>query len=120
MAYPLADVFLRTEDMIFMRDQMVLFIYTMAAFLPVFSLVYVGSSLMQSLEKAGQAMINTLIRNIAITIGYALVALVIGGGLFEIGLALIVVEVLGGIAMVIHGKIVLEKTAARLSSDSPA
>ena len=120
LAYPLADVFLRTEDMIFMRDQMVVFVYTMAAFLPVFSLVYVGSSLMQSLEKAGQAMINTLIRNIAITIGYAIVALVIGGGLFEIGLALIVVEVLGGIAMIIHGKIVLEKTAARLSSEGPA
>jgi putative MATE family efflux protein len=107
----LASVFLRTEDMMFMHDDMVTFTYAMAMFMPMFSMVFVGSSLMQSLEKAGQAMLNTLARNIAVTIAYAIVALVFDNGLTGIGIALIIVEGLGGIAMLVHGKIVLEKKA---------
>ncbi|MBE6528568.1 MAG: MATE family efflux transporter [Thermoplasmata archaeon] len=119
MAYPLADIFLRTDDMAYMHRPMIEFTYTMAFFMPFFSLVYVGSSLMQSIEKAGQAMFNTLFRNILVTIAYALVAYVFFGGLAGIGVSLIFVEGLGGIAMVIHGKIVLERVAKR-ESRAPA
>jgi putative MATE family efflux protein len=120
LAYPLADIFLRTEDMMQMHDDMVVFTLEMAAFLPLFSMVYVGSSLMQALEKAGQAMMNTLVRNILVTIAYAIVACCTTSGLFGIGIALIVVECLGGIAMLVHGKIVLDKveTEYRASSRS--
>ena len=113
LSIPIADVFLRTDDMIHMRYDMVIFSLEMAAFLPAFSMVYVGSALMQSLEKAGQAMLNTLVRNIVITIAYAIVAYCTTSGLIGIGIALIVVEVLGGVAMVIHGKIVLDRVERR-------
>lgn len=115
-AVPLADIFLRTEDMEFMKESMVQFTLTMALFMPFFSMVFVGSSLMQAVEKAGQAMVNTLIRNIIVTLAYAAVALVIHGDLLDIGIALIIVEGLGGIAMLLHGKIVLEKVARRESA----
>ncbi len=117
LAYPLAEIFLRTDDMVFMRQPMIDFTYTMAAFMPFFSLVYVGSSLMQSLEKAGQAMINTLLRNIVVTIAYAIVAMWIHGHLVDIGYALIIVEGLGGIAMILHGKLVLDRVENRLSAN---
>ena len=119
LAYPLADIFLRTDDMIYMHQDMIYFTYTMAMFMPFFSMVYVGSSLMQSLEKAGHAMVNTLVRNIVVTIAYAIVAMWVGGDLVGIGIALIIVEGLGGIAMLIHGKIVLERVA-RLNAPAPA
>jgi putative MATE family efflux protein len=115
-AVPLADIFLRTDDMEFMKESMVQFTLSMAIFMPFFSMVFVGSSLMQAIEKAGQAMVNTLIRNIAITLAYAAVAMVFHGGLLDIGIALIIVEGLGGIAMLIHGKIALEKVAGRESA----
>ena len=105
----LAEVFLRTDYMIFMRDSMVEFTYAMAIFMPFFSMVFVGSSLMQALEKAGQAMMNTLVRNIVVTIAYGIVALVIHGDLTDIGIALIIVEGLGGVAMMLHAKLVLRK-----------
>jgi len=108
---PLADIFLRTEDMEFMKDSMIQFTLTMALFMPFFSMVFVGSSLMQAIERAGQAMVNTLIRNIIITAAYAAVAMIIHGDLLDIGIALIIVEGFGGIAMLLHGKIVLEKVA---------
>jgi len=111
----LANVFLRTEDMIPMYDDMVMFTYCMAMFMPVFSLVNVGSALMQSLEKAGHAMVNTLIRNIAITAAYWVATLVMPN-LLGIGIALIVVETLGGLAMIVHGKIMLERVASKTLS----
>ena len=109
MAGVLTDVFIRTDDMAHMESEMKMFIYTMAAFMPPFSMVFVGSSLMQSLEKAGHAMVNTLLRNIIVTFAFAAVAMIIHGGLFEIGLSLIIVEGLGGIAMILHGEIVLNR-----------
>ncbi|MBQ7621955.1 MAG: hypothetical protein IJV02_06035, partial [Candidatus Methanomethylophilaceae archaeon] len=92
--------------------------YTMAGFLPVFAMTFVGSSLMQSLEKAGQAMFNTLVRNIIVTISYWIVAMV-APSLLGIGIALIIVEGLGGIAMLIHGKIVLDRVERRVMSTVP-
>ncbi len=104
----LADVFIRTEDMAFMHDEMIAFTYLMAIFLPPFSLTFVGSSLMQAIEKAGHAMVNTLMRNVFVTIAYWIVSITICS-LFGIGIALIIVEGLGGIAMLLHGKIMLER-----------
>lgn len=115
----LADVFIRTEDMEFMHDEMVTFTYLMAIFLPPFSMTFVGSSLMQSIEKAGHAMVNTLLRNVFVTIAYWIVSITVCS-LFGIGIALIIVESLGGIAMIIHGKIMLEKVAERESQVAPA
>jgi len=110
----LADVFIRTDDMQFMHDEMVMFSCTMALFLPVFAMTFVGSSLMQSINKAGHAMTNTLIRNIVVTAAYWVVS-VVAPSLFGIGIALIIVEGLGGIAMVVHGKIMLDRVERRES-----
>ncbi|WII07598.1 MATE family efflux transporter [Methanomassiliicoccales archaeon LGM-RCC1] len=119
LAGVLADVFIRTEDMEFMHDEMVMFTYLMAIFLPPFSMTFIGSSLMQSVEKAGHAMVNTLLRNVFVTIAYWIVSITVCS-LFGIGIALIIVESLGGIAMIIHGKIVLERVAKRETQASPA
>jgi len=110
LAGPIADIFLRTDDMMFMHQDMIDFTYALAAMLPTFSLVYVGSSLLQAIDKAGHAMVNCLIRNIVVTLGYYLMAITFGS-LISIGWCLIVVETLGGIAMILHGKIILEKVA---------
>jgi Na+-driven multidrug efflux pump len=118
LAYPIADIFLRTDDMVHMRDIMVVFTIEMAAFMPLFSMVFVGSSLMQALEKAGQAMMNTLVRNIMITVTYAIVAYCTTSGLIGIGVALIIVECLGGAAMLLHGKIVLDKVEREYNASS--
>jgi len=114
----LADMFIRTEDMDQMHDDMVMFTFCMAAFMPVFSMTAVGSALMQSLEKAVHAMVNTLIRNVVITLAYWAAAVFLPG-LFGIGMALIVVECLGGIAMLIHGKVILDKVERRETAGSP-
>ena len=108
----ISDIFLRTDDMLFMHQDMVVFICEMALFMPFFAMIYVGSSLMQSLEKAGQAMVNTLIRNIIMTVGYGIVVL-LSGSLIGIGVALIVIEVFGGIAMVVRGGYVLRKVSSK-------
>lgn len=114
----LADVFIRTDDMAFMHDDMVTFIYMMAIFLPPFSMTFVGSALMQAVEKAGHAMVNTLMRNILVTIAYWIATMTMGS-LFGIGVALIIVESLGGVAMVLHGKIVLERVIRRERGSGP-
>jgi len=118
VSIPIADIFIRTEDMAQMHDEMVMFICMMAIFQAPFSLTFVGSSLMQSIEKAGHAMMNTLTRNIAITIGYWIISITLCS-LTGIGLALIVVEGIGGVAMIIHGKIMLDRVSREMSGATP-
>ncbi len=95
-----------------MHDEMVMFTYTMCLFMPVFSLTSVGSALMQSLEKAGHALVNTLVRNIILTFAYW-VAAIYWPGLLGIGVVLIIIECFGGLAMILHGKIILDKVEKR-------
>lgn len=115
----LADMFIRTEDMSHMHDEMVTFTYCMCLFMPVFSLTSVGSAVMQSLEKAGHAMVNTLIRNIILALAYWAVA-VLWPGLLGIGVALIIIECLGGLAMILHGKIILDRVERRETAGTTA
>ena len=114
-----ANIFLRTEDMTNMYDDMVIFTYCMAMFMPLFSLAYVGSPLMQAVDKASHAMVNTLIRNIVITLAYWAAA-VFFPGLLGIGIALIIVECIGGLAMIIQGKIVLDRVERHEMTESVA
>ncbi len=115
----LADMFIRTEDMAHMHDEMVMFTYTMCLFMPVFSLTSVGSALMQALEKAGHALVNTLARNVILTFAYW-VAAVYWPGLLGIGVVLIIFECLGGFAMILHGKIILDRVEKRETAVSSA
>ena len=108
----LADMFIRTDDMAHMHDEMVMFTYAMCLFMPVFSLTSVGSALMQSLEKAGHALVNTLVRNIILTFAYW-VAAIYWPGLLGIGVVLIIIECFGGLAMILHGKIILDRVEKR-------
>jgi len=118
LAGPIADVFLRTDDIMFMHQDMIDFTYALAVMLPTFSLVYVGSSLLQAIDKAGHAMVNCLIRNIVVTLGYYVMVLTFNS-LISIGWCLIVVETIGGIAMIVHGKIMLEKVAKASAASAP-
>ena len=115
-AWTLADVFIRTEDLAYMHDEMIYFTWLMAVFMPFFSMTFVGSALMQSVKKAAHAMANTLTRNIILTISYWVVSITLCS-LSGIGLALIVVEGLGGAAMLIHGRIVLDRVIRENGSE---
>jgi putative MATE family efflux protein len=60
----------------YLRPEMAHFLRICCLFLPVLSLVFIGSSLLQSLGKATYAMLSTLVRNIALIAIFAFAAYV--------------------------------------------
>lgn len=109
---PIAGVFTPTDDLAYMQGQMEYLMIVMAAFLPAFSLVYTGSSLMQALKKAGQAMINTVLRNVLITAMFAFIAFN-AMGLHSLWWALFAGEIAGGLMMCLHAFYVLKDVSRR-------
>ena len=83
-----------------------------ALFLPVMSLVYTGSSLMQSIDKASGAMVNSLARNVIMSLAF-LAATVTFGTLTSLWWAMALSEILGGVMMGAHAWLVLRRTEAR-------
>lgn len=112
MAGPIADVFTHSPDMVHMRDEMVSLIYHFAVFLPVMSLVFTGSSLLQSIRKAKGAMVNSLLRNIMLVLVFAIAAYCFGT-VSSVWMAITVGEIMGGLMMGVHAVIGL----GRASSD---
>ena len=84
----------------------------MALFTPFFALVYPGSSLMQALRKAGQAMVNTVFRNIIIASLFAAVTFTVAD-VEWIWYALFVGETFGGFMMLAHARSVLRDVLKR-------
>lgn len=82
-----------------------------AAFLPVMSMVYTGSSLMQALDKATGAMVNTLFRNLLLCLLF-FVACTAFGTLGSIWWATFAAEVVGGLAMGLQARIVLKRVSS--------
>ena len=84
----------------------------MALFTPFFALVYPGSSLMQALRKAGQAMANTVFRNIIIVVLFASIAFTVSD-IEWIWYALFIGETIGGFMMLAHARSILNDLLRR-------
>ena len=108
----LSTVFTISDDLAYLHDDMTQMFYFFAVFLPVMSLVYTGSSLMQSIDKATGGMVNSLARNIIMSLAF-LVATVSFGTLTSLWWAMALSEILGGVMMGVHAVIVLRRTEAR-------
>ncbi len=108
----LASVFTVSDDLAYLHDETTRMFYFFALFLPAMSLVYTGSSLMQSINKATGGMVNSLARNIIMSLAF-LVATVTFGTLTSLWWAMALSEILGGVMMGVHAFIVLRRTEAR-------
>lgn len=98
---PIASAFTYSDELKGLHGEMVRLLHYFALFLPVMSLVYTGSSLMQALQHAGGAMVNTLVRNILLVALFAAGAYMFGT-LDSLWWALTIGEIIGGIMMGIH------------------
>ncbi len=98
LAYPLATVFTIADDLTYMRADMVYLFLCIAAMLPIMSQVFVGSSFLQSVRHSGVALMSSLLRNIVMVAGYALMAWMFHTTL-SIWVIMAVIEILGGVLM---------------------
>ena len=105
-AMPIAMVFTMGDNTVHIRSELEHVLMIMALFAPFFALVYPGSSLMQALRKAGQAMVNTIFRNIILVILFASVAFTVAD-IEWIWYVLFIGETVGGFMMLAHARIVL-------------
>ena len=108
----LASVFTVSDDLAYLHDETARMFLFFALFLPVMSLVYTGSSLMQSIDKASGAMVNSLARNVIMSLAF-LAATVTFGTLTSLWWAMALSEILGGVMMGAHAWLVLRRTEAR-------
>lgn len=120
----LASVFTVSEDLAYLRGDMAELLLYFALFLPVMSLVYTGSALMQSIDRAAGAMVNSLVRNIILTASFVLMAHAVGT-LTSLWWGMAFSEVVGGLMMYSHARAVLGRaeagtpTGSRSGSDVP-
>ena len=111
---PIATLFTLGENTIQLRSGLQQLLLCMCVLMPFFSLVYPSSSLMQALRKAGQAMVNTILRNFLIIALFAAVAFTTAD-LRWIWYMLIVSESIGGLMMLSNAVIVLKDTLRKES-----
>ncbi len=111
-AMPIAMAFTVGENTVHIRSELEHVLIIMALFTPFFALVYPGSSLMQALRKAGQAMVNTVFRNIIIASMFAAVAFTVAD-IEWIWYALFIGETIGGFMMLAHAYSVLRDVLKR-------
>ncbi len=104
---PIASLFTHSPDMNYMHIPMRNLLLMFALFLPAFSLVFTGSSLMQALNKADRAMANTFVRNCIVVVAMALPAYTIGT-MDSVWWGLAISEIFGGFMMLIHACITLK------------
>ncbi len=65
-----ALVFIISDDLFYLHGDMQSMLQYFVLFLPVMFLVYIRSSLMQSIDRAAEEMVNTLVRNILLTASF--------------------------------------------------
>lgn len=114
----LSSVFTISDDLSYLHDDMTQMLYFFALFLPVMSMVYTGSSLMQSIDKATGAMVNSLARNIIMSLAF-FAATTVFGTLTSLWWMMALSEILGGVMMGAHALIVLRRTEAREGGSTP-
>ncbi len=113
----LTSVFTQADDLRYLHDDTVRMFYAMAAFLPVMSMVYTGSALLQSIDRATGAMLNSLARNFLLC-GTFYAATVLSGTLTSLWWAMAVSEIVGGLMMGAHAFLMLRKVSSE-EGDAP-
>lgn len=108
LAGPIASVFTHSPDMQYLGYEMTVLLYFFALFMPLMSLVFTGSSLMQAIQHANGAMLNSLARNILLVALFAAAAYGFGTTT-SVWCALAIGEVIGGLMMGIHAVICLRR-----------
>ena len=111
-AGPLSSVFTVSDDLSYLYGDMKELLLFFPMFLPVMSLVYVGSALMQSIDRATGAMLNSLARNVLMTAGFY-AAMVAFGTLTSLWWVMAAMEIVGGLMMLAHASIVLRRVSAQ-------
>ena len=92
----------------YLGDEMTVLLYFFALFMPLMSLVFTGSSLMQAIQHANGAMLNSLARNLILVALFAAAAYGFGTTT-SVWCALAIGEVIGGLMMGIHAAICLRR-----------
>ena len=113
LAGPIASLF--TNDLMepaLMYEDMVTMLYIFAIFVPFMALIYIGSSLLQSLARSKISLISTFIRNGSLAIGFLITTYGIGT-LTSMWWALCIVEIFGSILMGYWAYIVLKDAAKK-------
>lgn len=113
----LAGVFTHSEDLQYLHGETATLFLFFALFMPVMSMVYTGSALLQAINRASGAMVNSLARNI-ILVGTFYVATICVGTLTSLWWAMALSEIVGGVMMGVHAYVVLRRTEARESVPS--
>lgn len=113
----LAGVFTHSEDLQYLHGETATMFLFFALFMPVMSMVYTGSALLQAINRASGAMVNSLARNI-ILVGTFYVATICVGTLTSLWWAMALSEIVGGVMMGVHAYVVLRRTEARESVPS--
>lgn len=111
----LASVFTVSDDLAYLHGDMTEMLLFFALFLPVMSLVYTGSSLMQAVDRAAGGMMNSLARNIIMSGAFYAVTVAFGT-LTSLWWAMALSEILGGLMMWAHARIVLRRVEAESSA----
>ncbi len=107
-AGPAASVFTYSEDMMYLHDETASMFRFFALFVPVMSMVYTGSSLLQAINRATGAMFNSTARNLIMLTAFWAAAAYIGS-LSSLWWAMALSEILGGLMMGAHAYLMLRK-----------
>jgi len=117
----IASVFTQAPDMQYLHGDMVVMLYIFASFIPIMSLIFIGSSLLQALKRSKISLLSTFIRNSMLAVTF-LIAAYVFGTLTSLWWAMFVTEVFGGALMGYWAYVVLKDVAKRdgrtLSSDT--
>ena len=108
----IASVFTAAPDMQYLHHDMVVMLYIFASFIPIMSLIYVGSSLLQSLKRSKVSLLSTFIRNATLAVTF-LIAAYWFGTLTSLWWAMFATEVFGGSLMGYWAYVVLKDVAKR-------
>lgn len=106
----LAQFFTMEDGITYLRDDARTMFLFFAAFLPVMSMVYTGSSLLQAINRATGAMLNTLARNLLFCL-FFWIACTYVGTLTGMWWGMFAAEVIGGLAMGLQAKVVLGRVS---------
>ncbi|MDR1690347.1 MAG: MATE family efflux transporter [Candidatus Methanoplasma sp.] len=112
LAGPIASVFTQSPDMQYIHEDMVTLLYIFALFVPIMSLVFVGSSLLQALNRSKIALISSFIRNLVLAVLFVLAAYYVGT-LTSLWWAMTATEIFGGLLMGYWAYIILRDVAKR-------
>ena len=112
LADQIASIFTQAPDMQYLHEDMKVLLYIFSIFVPIMSLVFVGSSLLQALKRSKVALMSSFIRNLMLAVLFLLSAYLVGT-LTSLWWAMTVTEIFGGILMGYWAYIVLKDVAKR-------